>query len=104
MATPDPPPQAPRSTTARPDAGAAPSRIEVARARVASAKLVIGSGGIAAFVLAMLLAHNSYSGQTHHVKPLSAPPEFVATVRQDQLQAGILGPSSAPPGAATSVS
>ena len=92
-----------RSATTRPDPGTE-SRIEAARARAASAKVVIASGGIGAFVLAMLLALNSYAGQARHVKPLSAPPEFVATVRQDQLAAGILGPATAPAGAATSVS
>jgi hypothetical protein len=102
MAPRDPSIQA--SATSRPDPGTAPSRIEAARARATSAKVVIGSGGIAAFGLAMLLAHASYAGQARHVKPLSAPPQFVATVRQDQLQAGILGPASAPAGAATSVS
>jgi hypothetical protein len=102
MATRDPSIQA--SATTRPQPGVAPSRIEAARARAASAKVAVGSGGIAAFGLAMLLAHASYAGQARHVKPLSAPPQFVATVRQDQLQAGILGPASAPAGAATSVS
>jgi hypothetical protein len=53
----------------------------------------------------MLLAHGSYSGHARHgLKALSAPPRFVAAVQQDQLQAGILAPASAPAGAATSVS
>jgi hypothetical protein len=85
--------------------GATPSRLEAARSRAAAAKVAIGSGGIVAFAFAMLLAHGSYSGHARHgLKALSAPPRFVAAVQQDQLQAGILAPASAPAGAATSVS
>ncbi|MDX6566976.1 MAG: hypothetical protein QOE10_2638 [Gaiellales bacterium] len=94
-----------RSARTTPDTGLTPSRLEAARRRAAAAKLAIGSGGIVAFGFAMLLAHGSYAGHARHgLKALSAPARFVAVVQQDQLQAGILAPASAPPGAATSVS
>jgi hypothetical protein len=94
-----------RSARASAGSAAAPSRLNAARRRAAAAKVAIGSGGIVAFGFAMLLAHGSYAGHARHgLTALSAPARFVAVVQQDQLQAGILAPASAPPGAATSVS
>jgi hypothetical protein len=81
------------------------SRIAPARRRAATAKLALGLASAATFAVALTLARVSHGGQAKPVlQSLAAPPSFVAVVRQDQLQAGILAPASAPPGAATSVS
>jgi hypothetical protein len=81
------------------------SRIGPARRRAAAAKVVLGAGGLVAFALAMGFARVSQSGHPkHHLQSLSAPPRFLAVVRSDQLQAGILGPASAPPDATSGVS
>jgi len=81
------------------------SRIGAARRRAAGAKTVLGAGGLVAFAVVMGFARASHSGHARHrLQSLSPPARFLAVVRNDQLQAGLLGPASAPPGAATSVS
>jgi hypothetical protein len=57
------------------------------------------------FGAAMLFARASYAGHPKRPpRPLAAPPRFVHVVRENLLQAGIVAPAQAPPGAATSVS
>jgi hypothetical protein len=98
-----------RQPRVSPSVGAAavagPSRVAAARSRAETAKVALAGGGAVIFALAMVLARVSVSG---HAKPtiqsLSAPQRFTAVVHSDQLRAGILGPTQAPPGAATSVS
>jgi hypothetical protein len=82
-----------------------PTRIGDARTRAHTAKTALGIVSAAAFAAAMLLTRVSHAGQAKHpLQSLSAPPSFVAAVREDQLRAGILAPASAPPDAASSVS
>jgi len=53
----------------------------------------------------MGFARMSFPGHTKApAKPLDAPPRFVKIVRRNLLQAGIVAPAQAPPGATTSVS
>ncbi len=81
------------------------SRIGAARRRAAAAKAVLGGAGLVAFAVAMGFARVSHAGhQKHRLQSLSAPPRFLAVVHNDQLQAGILGPASAPPDATSGVS
>ena len=74
------------------------SRLEPARHRAAVAKALLAAAGVSAFLAAAGLARIAYPG--HPRKPsrdLSAPPRFVKIVRQNQLEAGILAPTQAPP-------
>ena len=81
------------------------SRIGAARRRAATAKAVLGGAGVVAFAVAMGFARVSHGGHAkQRLRSLSAPAGFVAVVHDDQLQAGILGPASAPPDATSGVS
>jgi hypothetical protein len=54
--------------------------------------------GAAAFVASAALARVAYPGHSKKaIKSLAPPGEFVQVVRQNQLQAGILGPAQADP-------
>jgi hypothetical protein len=81
------------------------ARVESARRRARVAKSAFVAGGIVVFTAAMGFARMSFPG---HAKtpatPLGAPPKFVKIVRRNLLQAGIVAPAQAPPGATTSVS
>jgi hypothetical protein len=69
------------------------------------AKSAFAAGGIVVFTAAMGFARMSYPGHAKTpAKPLGAPPKFVKIVRRNLLQAGIVAPAQAPPGATTSVS
>jgi hypothetical protein len=53
----------------------------------------------------MAFSRHSYAGHPKHpASALSAPPRFVSIVRHNLLQAGIVAPAQAPPGAKTAVS
>lgn len=81
------------------------TRIGAARRRAHLAKLVLAGAATAAFVASAALARVAYPG--HHkkaVKALSPPQRFVAIVRQNQLQSGILAPAQADPSVATATS
>jgi hypothetical protein len=85
-----------------------PSRAEQlksARRRAGVAKGVLGTVGAIVFGIAMVFARQSYAGHPKQpATPLTAPPRFVSVVRKNLLQAGIVAPAQAPPGASTSVS
>lgn len=103
-----PVPRAPR-TAEKPAGGKAPRaqdpRIQEAWRRASIAKRVLGVLGVMVFGAAMVLSRSTFAGHPKQaVRPLSAPREFVDIVRQNLLQAGLVAPANAPPGAATSVS
>ena len=77
------------------------TRIGAARRRAGLAKLVLAGAAAAAFVASAALARVTYPG--HHKKAIkSLPPQrVVRTVRENQLQAGILAPTQADPSVAT---
>jgi len=53
----------------------------------------------------MVFARHSYAGHPKEpVSALAASPRFVRIVRRNLLQAGVVAPAEAPPGAATAVS
>jgi hypothetical protein len=80
-------------------------RIEAAQRRVAAAKLVVGGVALVGFAATLGFARVSYAGHSKKpLRPLAAPPRYVQIVRQNLLQAGIVAPTQAPPGAATSTS
>ena len=86
-------------------APAAKSRIVAARGRVRLAKAGVVGVAIVGFAATFGLSRVSYAG--HAKKPLRRlmpPPRYVQIVRQNQLEAGIVAPADAPPGAATSTS
>jgi hypothetical protein len=80
-------------------------RLRAAGRRAGAAKAALGAVGALVFGAAMLFARVSYAGHPKRPpRPLAAPPRFVEVVRENLLQAGIVAPAEAPPGAATSVS
>jgi len=80
-------------------------RIELAWHRVSVARRAAGVVAVFGFGAAIALARVSYAGHPKQPpRPLSAPAEFVQIVRKNLLQAGIVAPAKAPPGAATAVS
>jgi hypothetical protein len=79
-------------------------RIELAWRRAAVARRAFGIVAIVGFGAAMALARVTYAGHPKQAaRRLSAPASFVQIVRKNQLQAGIVAPAQAPPGAATAV-
>ena len=82
-----------------------PSRLSPVRRRVTVAKVVLGAAGVAVFGGAMGLAKLSYGGhQKQRPTTLTPPNRFVAIVKANQLEAGIIAPAGLPPGAATAQS
>jgi hypothetical protein len=74
------------------------TRLGPARRRASLAKAALAAAGACVFVAAAALARVAYPGHAKRpARPLSAPKRFVAIVRQNQLQAGILAPAQAPP-------
>ena len=92
---------APAATSSR----NAKPRVEAARRRVAAAKVGVVGVAIVGFGAALGFSRLSYAGHAKKpLRPLAAPPRYVQIVRQNLLQAGIVAPAQAPPGAATSSS
>jgi hypothetical protein len=76
-----------------------------ARRRAVVAKGVLATAGACVFAGAMVFARHSYAG--HPKQPataLAASPRFVRIVHRNLLQAGVVAPAEAPPGASTAVS
>ena len=70
--------------------------------RATVAKLALAGLGAAAFVASAALARVAYPGHSKKtIKSLSPPGRFVQVVRENQLQAGILGPTQADPSVAS---
>jgi hypothetical protein len=85
--------------------GESSSRLTLARGQAAAAKAVLAGAAAIVFVGTAVLARLSYGG--HPKRPsssLAAPERFVRIVRQDQLEAGLIGPTEAPPVAETGMS
>jgi hypothetical protein len=79
--------------------------LKAAAGRAVAAKRVLAASGVCIFAAAMVFARHSYAG--HPKQPataLAASPRFVKIVRRDLLQAGVVAPAQAPPGASTAVS
>ncbi len=80
-------------------------RIQAAWRRASIAKRLVGVLGVMVFGAAMGLSRSTFAGHPKQaVRPLSAPQAFEDIVRKNLLQAGLMAPANAPPGAATSVS
>jgi hypothetical protein len=95
-----------RRMAATPAKSPAPKpRIEAARLRVRLAKAGVVGVAIVGFAGAAALSRVSYAGHSKKpLRPLAAPPRYAQIVRQNLLQAGIVAPAQAPPGAATASS
>jgi hypothetical protein len=99
----EPRPVAPESEDAGP--GESGSRFAPVRRRAAQAKVVLAGAALVCFGAGIALTRFSYAGHSKRpLRPLAAPAGFVRIVRQNLLQAGIVAPAQAPPGASTSVS
>jgi hypothetical protein len=80
-------------------------RIQAAWRRASMAKRVLSLVSVMAFGSVMGLSRSTFAGHPKQaLRPLSAPSQFVDIVRKNLLQAGLVAPANAPPGAATSVS
>ena len=85
--------------------GESGSRFAPVRRRATQAKVVIAGAALVCFGAGIALTRLSYAGHSKRpLRPLAAPAGFVRVVRQNLLQAGIVAPAQAPPGASTSVS
>ena len=76
------------------------TRLEPVRRRMRLARVVLAGGAALLFGASAALARTHFPG--HHkqgVTPLAPPADLLEVVRRDQLQAGILAPAAAPPGA-----
>ena len=94
-----------RDRTAASERDAERSRVQLGRRRAQRAKVVLAAAGAGAFVLASVLARISNAGNGKQaLHPLEAPPRFVSVVKQNLLEAGLVAPPQAPPGAATGTS
>jgi hypothetical protein len=94
-----------RRAAAAPPSGPAKPRIEAARRRVALTKVGIVGIAIVGFGVALGFSRLSYAGHSKkQLQPLAAPTRYVKIVRQNLLEAGIVAPAEAPPGAATASS
>jgi hypothetical protein len=81
------------------------SRVQLGRDRAHRAKVVLAVAGAGAFALASVLARVSNAGHGKQaLHPLVAPPRFVSVVKENLLEAGLVAPPEAPPGAATGTS
>ncbi len=69
------------------------------------AKVGIVGLAILGFGVALGFSRLSYGGHAKKpLQPLAAPPRYVQIVRQNLLEAGIVAPAQAPPGAETASS
>jgi hypothetical protein len=87
------------------DASSRREELESARRRAIAAKGALAAVGACVFAATMVLSRHSYAG--HPKQPataLAASPRFVDIVRRNLLQAGVVAPAQAPPGAQTTVS
>jgi hypothetical protein len=73
------------------------SRLAAARRRASVAKVALAATAVLAFAASAALAKIAYPGHTKRVRALEPPRRFVEIVRQNQLQAGMLGPAQADP-------
>ena len=81
------------------------AELAAAERRAHKAKTILAAVGACVFAAAMVLSRHSYAG--HPKQPataLAASPRFVDIVRRNLLQAGVVAPAQAPPGAETAVS
>jgi hypothetical protein len=95
------------AATVVPVPGPPPSkpRIAAAHRRATLAKAGTVCLAIVGFGAAFAFSRVTYAGHSKKpLHPLAAPPRYVRIVRQNLLQAGIVAPAQAPPGAATSSS
>jgi hypothetical protein len=90
---------------APPKPTAANPRIAAARRRATAAKIGVAGVAILGFGAALGFTRLTYAGHPKKpLQPLAAPPKYVQIVRENLLQAGIVAPAQAPPGAATASS
>ena len=94
--------QPPRAKAAAPERreelGAAQRRANATKVGFVAAVALLFVGG-------MTLARHAYAGHAKQpVVPLAAPDRYERIVRKNLLQAGVVGPAQAPPGAATAPS
>jgi hypothetical protein len=80
-------------------------RIRAAWRRASRAKRAFGVVAVVLFGSAMGLSRSTFAGHPKApVRALSPPSHFVDIVRKNLLQAGLVAPANAPPGATTGVS
>jgi hypothetical protein len=69
------------------------------------AKVGVAGVAIIGFGAALGFSRLTYAGHPKKpLQPLAAPPKYVQIVRENLLEAGIVAPAQAPPGAATASS
>jgi hypothetical protein len=80
-------------------------RTQIARLRATRVKVGVAAGALIVFGASMLFARLSYAGHAkHHSSALTPPSRFLAIVRENRLQSGIVAPPQAPPEVSTATS
>jgi hypothetical protein len=81
------------------------AELEAARRRATATKVGFVTAVAVVFVGGMSLARNAYAGHAKApVVPLAAPSRYERIVKKNLLQAGVVAPAQAPPGAASAPS
>jgi len=81
------------------------AEIRRAKRRAAMTKTTFTAFAAVLFATGMVVARHAYAGHAKQpAVPLAAPPRFVKVVRKNLLQAGVVGPAQAPPGATSAAS
>jgi hypothetical protein len=96
-----------RSTPPKPkeDAAERARQLAAAKRRAIAAKSLATAVAAILFGVGMSAARAAYAGHSKEpTTPLAAPPRYVKVVQRNLLQAGVVGPAQAPPGAASAAS
>jgi hypothetical protein len=93
------------SASTEQDAAARAKELAAAKRRALAAKTGASAFAVVVFVAGMVAAQKAYAGHAKEpTTPLAAPPRYVRIVKKNLLQAGVVGPAQAPPGAASAAS
>jgi hypothetical protein len=80
-------------------------QLAAAKRRAVAAKSTATALAAIVFGAGMVAAKAAYAGHSKEpTQPLAAPPRYVRVVQRNLLQAGVVGPAEAPPGAASAAS
>jgi hypothetical protein len=93
------------SASTEQDAATREQKLAAAKRRALTAKTGASAFAMVVFVVGMVAAQKAYAGHAKEpITPLAAPPRYVRIVKKNLLQAGVVGPAQAPPGAASAAS
>jgi hypothetical protein len=87
------------------EAAARARQLAAAKRRAVAAKTAATAMAAIVFGAGMVAAKAAYAGHAKEpTQPLATPPRYVKIIQKNLLQAGVVGPAQAPPGAASAAS